>query len=389
MVGLSALQVKNAKPGRHSDGHGLYLVVREGGSRSWVLRVQANGKRQDFGIGSAKSVSLATARAKAWEMRTRLEAGEEVRPKPPTPNAVATIPSFAEATRACHTAIKSGWRNKQHRETWLTSLEIHVFPHFGESPVDQVTSLMVRDALHPIWLKIPETARRILQRIGTVLDFAHIQGWCEHEAALRSVRKGLPRQPPDDNHFAAMPYEQLPAFAAKLAKPPHSAGRDALLFVILNASRCGEVRHATWPEFDLEKALWTIPAARMKMRKAHVVPLAPASMEILKRRWPLRHSDTGYAFSSHGKRPLADMTLLKLVRTHSGQKFTTHGFRSTFTDWAAETTDHPKEVVDKALAHQLADRVEAAYRRTDFLERRRQLMLDWAEFVGKSLERRQ
>jgi integrase len=381
MVGLSALQVKNAKPGRHADGHGLYLVVREGGSRSWVLRAQVDGKRQDFGLGSVKTVSLAKARAKAWEFRDRLARGEEARPKPPPPRPVEVAPSFAEATRACHTAIKSGWRNNQHRQTWLTSFEIHVFPHFGETPVDKVTSLMVRDALAAIWLKIPKTARRILQRIGTVLDFAHIQGWCPNEASLRSVRRGLPRQPVADNHFAAMPYEALPAFAAKLARPPHPAGRDALLFIILNASRCGEVRHATWPEFDLDKALWTVPAAHMKMRKAHVVPLAPASVEILKRRWLLRHSDTGYVFSSHGKRPLADMTLLKLVRSYSGQKFTTHGFRSTFTDWAAERTQHPKGVVDKALAHQLADRVEAAYRRTDFLERRRQLMLDWAEFV--------
>jgi integrase len=381
MVGLSAVHVRTAKVGRHADGHGLYLVVRECGSRSWVLRAQVNGRRQDFGIGSAKMVSLAKARATAWEYRERLRNGEEVRRKAPPSVEVPAVPNFAEATRACHSAIASGWRNKQHRETWLTSFEIHIFRHFGETPVDQVTSLMVRDALAPIWLKIPETARRILQRIGTVLDFAHIQGWCPHEASLRSVRRGLPRQLTDDNHFAAVPYAELPAFAAKLSLPPYPAGRQALLFIILNASRCGEVRHATWPEFDLENGLWTVPAERMKMRKAHVVPLAPASIDILKQRWPLRTSDTGYVFSSDGRRPLADMTLLKVVRTLSGQRYTTHGFRSTFTDWAAEVTEHPKEVVDKALAHQLTDRVEAAYRRTDFLERRRKLMIDWADFV--------
>jgi integrase len=381
MAGLTALQVKSAKPGRHADGRGLYLIVRDSGSRSWMLRAQVAGKRQDIGIGSARRVTLAQARAKAAELREKLEAGEEIRPRVvPAPPKTA-VPTFAEATRACHDAIKSGWRNQQHRETWLTSFEIHVFPHLGATPVDQVTSLMVRDALAPIWLKIPETSRRILQRIGTVLDFAHIQGWCPQEAALRSVRRGLPRQPVDDNHHAAMPYADVPAFAAKLAHAPHFASRDALLFIILNASRSGEVRHATWPEFDIENALWTVPAARMKMRKAHVVPLSSASIEILKRRWPLRNSDTGYVFSSFGKKPLADMTLLKIVHTLSGQKFTVHGFRSSFTDWAAECIDVPKEVVDKALAHQLPDRVEAAYRRTDFLERRRKLMIDWAEHL--------
>jgi integrase len=382
MAGLTALQVKNAKPGRHADGRGLYLVVRESGSRAWVFRAQVNGKRRDFGIGSAKRVPLAKARARALELRERLESGEQIEARSAALNTEMAVPSFEKATQACHAAIKGGWRNKQHSETWLTSFEIHVFPHLGGAPVDQVTSLMVRDALAPIWLKIPETARRILQRIGTVLDFAHIQGWCPQEAALRSVRRGLPRQPTEENHFAAMPYADVPSFAATLAKPPHPAGRDALLFIILNASRSGEVRHAIWPEFDLENALWTIPASRMKMRKPHVVPLAQASIQILKRRWPLRDSDQGYVFSSCGRRPLADMTLLSIVRSLSGQRFTVHGFRSSFTDWAAEMTDLPKEVVDKSLAHQVPDRVEAAYRRTDFLQRRRRLMSDWADYLG-------
>lgn len=239
---------------------------------------------------------------------------------------------------------------------------------------------MVRDALAPIWMKTPETARRVLQRIGTVLDYAHIEGWCPHEAALRPVTKGLPKQPADDGHFEAMPYTDVPAFYARLKALPETAGRDALMFTILTAVRSGETRHATWPEFDLKAAIWSIPPARMKMKKLHVVPLMPPVLEILKRRWKLR-SESELVFSMDGLNPLSDMTMIKVLRDLGLTKITVHGFRSSFTDWAAEKTRIPKEVVDKALAHKLIDRVEAAYRRTDFFERRRRLMEAWAKYA--------
>lgn len=381
MPSLTALRVKNAKPGRHADGRGLYLLVRESGSRSWVLRTQVNGKRQDLGLGSAARISLAQARTKAEEARLRLLRGEAVRPQPAQVSMAA--PTFSKAAKACHEAIKEGWSNKRHRDSWLTSLETHIYPALGDTPVDQLNSAMVRDALAPIWLQIPESARRILQRIGTVLDYAHLQGWCPHEAALRSVPKGLPRQPTIENHFAALPYNQVPRLVQLLSRLSATAGRDALLFTILTAVRSGETRIAIWPEFDLDQGLWSIPAERMKMKKAHIVPLAPAAIDVLKRRWPLRETDTGYVFSTHGKRPLSDMTMTKVLRDLKHERITVHGFRSSFTDWAAETTDFPKEVVDKALAHKVPDRVEAAYRRTDFLQRRRDLMSDWASFASK------
>jgi integrase len=291
------------------------------------------------------------------------------------------IPTFEEAARQCFDALKAGWSNKNHKANWIGSLETHVFPLIGTKPVDQVNSLMVRDVLAPIWLKIPETARRILQRFGTVLDFAHIQGWRTEEASLRSVRKGLPRQPFADNHFEAMPYEEMPAFVARLLSLPETAGREALLFTILNACRSGETRLSVWPEFDMEAMLWSVPGERMKMKKAHMVPLAPASIAILKRRWLLCLDDEGLVFSTSGTKPLSDMTLTKVLRDLGYPKTTVHGFRSSFTDWAAERTRFPKEVVDKALAHKLPDKVEAAYRRTDFFDRRRKLMLAWAKFL--------
>ncbi|HEY1214802.1 MAG TPA: integrase arm-type DNA-binding domain-containing protein [Bryobacteraceae bacterium] len=376
---LTAIEVKNAKPGRHADGAGLYLIVRPSGSRSCLLRAQVDGKRHDFGLGSASVVSLAKARQKAAELRAKFKRREEVRPSIKTAKLI--IPSFAEAAQTCHEAIKGGWRNRRHSDSWLSSLEMHIFPHIGDVAVDEITSAMVRDAVAPIWLVIPETARRALQRVRTVLEYSHIMGWCPHEASLRSVPKGLPRQPVEENHFVAMPYPEVPDLIRKLRALPDTAGRDALLFTIYNAVRSGETRLAKWTEFDLDAAIWSIPAARMKMRQAHVVPLSAEAVAILRRRWPLRASDDGLVFSTMGTKPLSDMTMMKVLRKLSHAKITVHGFRSSFTDWAAEQTEFSKEVVDKALAHKLIDRVEAAYRRTDFFEKRRQLMTAWMQFL--------
>jgi integrase len=407
---LTALKVKNAGPGRHPDGEGLYLFVRETGSRQYVLRIQAGKIRRDFGLGTAetqprskeqqaaaeridlldrRSLTLSEARDKADAYSRMVKAG--IDPVEERKKAPAEVPTFEKAARACHDELKQGWRNKKHSESWLACLVSHIFPAIGDKPVDTITSIMVRDALAPIWLTIPETARRALQRIGAVLDFAHIKGWRPDETTLKSVRKGLPRQPQTDNHFEAMSYLDVPAYMAKLADAEPTIGRDALRFTILNAVRSNETRFAVWPEIDFDKAIWTIPASRMKMNQIHVVPLAPAAVAILRRRWEARSSDKGLVFSASrtkpapGKaaedKPLSDMTMSKVLRDDKLDKITVHGFRSSFTDWAAETISMPKEVVDKALAHKLPDKVEAAYRRTDFFEKRRMLMKMWADKV--------
>ncbi len=382
MGALTAIQVKNARPGRHADGKGLYLYVRDTGSKSWILRLMIDGKRQDLGLGPVEKLSLAQARLKAAEQRSKLKiAAQQDQATVPEAQPLLDVPSFREAAKACHTAIKAGWKNQHHSDSWIASLEMHIFRHIGDDRVDAVTSVMVRDALAPIWLKMPETARRILQRIRTVLDYAHIQGWCPTEANLRSVTRGLPRQPVEENHFAAMPYADVPAFIQRLEARPASAGRDALMFTIFNAVRSGEARLAKWSEFDLDAKTWTIPAKRMKMGKQHIVPLAGPALDILGRRWPLRVGDDGFVFSTHGKKPLSDMTMTKVMRDMGIAEITVHGFRSSFTDWAAERTRFRKEVVDKALAHKLSDSVEAAYRRTDFFEKRRRLMTVWATYL--------
>lgn len=295
--------------------------------------------------------------------------------------AKVVIPTFASAAVECHEAMKGGWRNSKHSAQWLQTLVTYANPSIGSVRVDQVDSSMIRDALAPIWLTKPETAKRVHQRIGSVLDFAQSKRWRTADTPTRSVLKGLPRQKSRDQHFAAMPFATLPAYLKKLRAEQATMGRLALQFTILTAARSGEVRGASWDEIDLVERLWTVPADRMKAGREHAVPLNDAAISILKAVEPLSEkSDGRLLFPSARGVPLSDMTLSKVLRDGK-LKFTVHGFRSSFRDWAAETTDIPGEVVEKALAHTIPNKVEAAYRRTAFLDKRRDLMTRWAEFL--------
>ncbi|MBC9030854.1 tyrosine-type recombinase/integrase [Sphingomonas sp. JC676] len=381
---LTVFKVKHAKPGKYCDHRGLYLLVRPTGSKFWLLRVQYDGRRREFGLGSVYDVSLEEARETAHALRRKIKRGEEpapllksVRREPPK----RRVPTFEQAARDCYNALKDGWRDKR-KKSWLAGFETNIFPLIGPKPIDEIDTAAIRDALAPIWLKIPDTARKILQRTQAVLDFAHLKGWIPAEVNLRLVRKGLPKHTDRANHFAAMPYAEAPALAQRLSEEEATAGRDALRFVMLTAVRSGEARGATWGEIDIEKMVWSIPAERMKAREPHQVPLSLQAIEILKRRFRRRTSNTGFVFTNDGERALTDMTISKVLRSSGVERFTVHGFRSTFTDWAAEKTDFPKEVADKALAHKIPDPVEAAYRRTDFFEKRRALMNLWADFLN-------
>ncbi len=258
-------------------------------------------------------------------------------------------------------------------------------PARGTVKVADVTGPMVRDCLLPIWLEKPETATRVKQRIGTVLDWAYAKGYRASEAPMRSIGKGLPRQPKRDRHFAAMPYPDVPAFMAGLATMP-SIGRMALRFLILTAARSGEVRNATWGEVDLDGKLWSIPGARMKAGRDHAVPLSDEAVAILRTMHDARLKADDPAeiiFRGKGDKPLSDMTLTKVLRDGGHAVVTAHGFRSSFRDWAAECTSIQGEVVEAALAHTVANKVEAAYRRTNYLEKRRALMDSWASFLAE------
>ena len=380
--------MKNLKePGRYSDGDGLLLEVRPGGSKSWIARLQANGKRRDYGLGSFKDISLTEARDKARDYRKQLRAG--IDPVAAKRKTLEQIPTFRVAAKAVHTEHKPSWRNRKHGAQWLATLQTYVFPHFGDVPVDQVDTGDVRDALAAIWLTKPETARRVRQRIGTVLDYAHGKGWRNHPFGMAAVNRSLPKQPPKIGHFEAMPYARVPEFLEAI-RSKLSMGRLALEALILTATRSGEVRGARWSELDLASATWTIPAERTKTGKRtgkpHIVPLSPAAVDVFRRAEPLRVTESELVF--HGSKrgqPLSDMTLLKMLRDLK-EPFTVHGFRSAFRDWVAEQTNFPSEVAEAALAHTIPNKVEAAYKRTDFVEKRRKLMDAWASYCGSGNE---
>lgn len=375
---LTAVKIRSLSgPGRYSDGDGLFLEINGKGAASWILRVQNNGKRQDIGLGSAKSVSLKNARDAAFATRQKIAQG--IDPVAERKQERQVIPTFRKAAELVHEEHEKAWKNGKHQNQWITTLKTYAFPKMGDLPVSEIEGPLIRDVLAPIWLTKPETARRVRQRIGTVLDWSYARGFRTTEAPMRSLSKGLPRQPKKDNHFAALPYTAVPGFL-KTLRERESVGRIALEALILTAARSGEIRGATWSEIDLDAALWTVPATRMKMGRAHIVPLSPEAVAVFEqaRSFEARASDLVFP-GQNVKKPLSDMTLLKILRDMS-LPVTVHGFRSAFRDWVAEQTDYSGEIAEAALAHTVSNKVEAAYRRTDFLDKRRLLMRDWAAF---------
>lgn len=372
----TAVRASLKTAGRYGDGEGLFLEVRKPGTGSWIVRVQKDGRRRDIGLGSVAKVSLALARERAALIRSQVEAGLDPlieREK------AAGVPTFRQAAALFHKEHKPTWKNGKHQAQWLATLETYAFPHIGGLRLDRIETGHVRDVLGPIWIEKPETARRVRQRIGAVLAFAVGKNWRAHPMDMGVVSRALPRQPKERGRFAALPYEQVPAFVASLSERT-SMGRLALETLILTAVRSGELRGARWDELDLEAGTWTIPAARMKMKRQHVVPLSAAARDVFERARALRIAGSDLIFTGAKRaRPLSDMTLTKVLRD-AGLSVTAHGFRSSFRDWAAERTNVPGEVAEAALAHTVPGKTERAYKRTDFLEKRRDLMERWGEY---------
>lgn len=382
MAKLTVVQVKNARPGRHSDGSGLYLLVKPSGAKSWVLRVQVAGRRRDFGLGGADLITLAEAREKARESRKAAKAGLD--PSFERKRALRLIPTFREAAEQYHQTVRASWRNGKHTDQWIVTLETYAFPVIGNARVDHIDAPRIQSVLLPIWLSKPETARRVRQRVTAVLDFAHGQGWRPTEAPRNAVNSLLKRikQPKRGSGFAAMPYADVPALMAELGKGEPTSGRLALRFLVLTAARSGEVRGATWSEIDFAKAQWIVPAARMKVGDAHCVPLAPEAVKVL--RLARDHADgkpDHPIFPGMKGQALSDATMAKALKLAGGDGYTVHGMRSAFRDWVAERTSFPGEWAEAALAHTLPSKVEAAYRRTKFVEQRRAMMENWAAFA--------
>ena len=406
---LSDPFVRSAGPGTYEDGAGLRLVVKASGARSWVLRYKgADGKRREMGLGRAPgrktdpaAVPLSVARDLATGVHAKLRDGRdplaerdrieaEARAKSEA-DKIAAI-TFKDVATSYIAAHESGWRNPKHRWQWGRSLEMFVYPHFGETPVADVTTAHVMKALEAIWHEKPETASRVRQRIEAVLDYAKAREWrtAENPARLRGHISNM--LPPRSKiapvvHYSALPWAEIGNFLIELRQREATAAR-ALEFCILTVARPGEVFGATWREIDRKAGLWIVPGERMKAGREHRSPLSDRAVAILDEMEKARpKSDkAGAAFVFPGQktgRPLSALAMLMLMRRMGRGDLTAHGFRSTFRDWAEETTAYSRAVVEMALAHAIGDKVEAAYRRGDLLEKRRRLMTDWGDYCAK------
>ena len=395
---LSEVAVRAAKkPGRHSDGGGLYLNVSASGGKSWVFMwTPAGGKRREMGLGAYPTVTLAKARALAINHRVDIAEGRD----PITERDQTPEPTFGEAADQFMESIKSEWTNDKHGEQWRHTVKVRCIAirglrvsAIGADHVLKVLRQPVKTKYRGIeksgefWLLMPETATRVRNRIERILDYCRTKGWRtgENPARWRGHLAHLLPKPATliRGHQPAMPYREVPTFIAKLREQTGLPAKAAE-FTILNMSRSNEVLGAEWPEFDLVAGFWTIPKERMKMGKEHTVPLSSRAVEIIEE---LKATGTNHRFVFPGQprkgdgedRPLSNMSMLMLIR-RMGYGISMHGFRSSARDWAGDETPFPREIVEHALAHQVGDSVEASYRRMTALMKRRVLMQAWSDY---------
>jgi integrase len=388
---LTAKQVTSlTEPGRYGDGGGLYLQVTSTGVRSWLLRYERGGRERAMGLGPIKDFTLEEARERARRARQLLRDGidpldarKEQRARSAAEGALlaARNVTFKECAEQYFKYHSPKWKNAKHAGQFLSTLKMYVYPVMGRMPVATIDKALVLKAIEPIWYTKTETASRVRGRIEAVLDFAKVRSYRtgENPASWHgNLIHALPARGTIVKvvHHAALRFAELPGFMVDLAKCKGVAAR-ALEFTILNAARTGEVIGARWSEIDLEAKIWAIPAERMKASKEHRVPLSSRAVEILKE-LP-RESDFLFPGASEGS-SLSNMAMAELLKRIGRLDITVHGFRSTFRDWAAETTNYPNHVVEMALAHIIGNKVEASYRRGDLLSKRARLMADWARF---------
>lgn len=369
---LTVKQVTSLGPGKHTDGDCLILDVKPSGSRSWIARVHHNGKRRDIGLGSVALISLVKARERCREVRLAIAEGRDPLDlwKPP--------PGMARLFRDVAVEfVKQREMSEGSQRRALKRLETYAFPKLGKLQVQSVDADAIAEALRPIWTTKAETASKTRDLIIRALRFARPDGALLESTLARAITDRLPPQPRRGN-FAAMPYAEVPALIARLAAKT-TMGALALEATILTAARSGEIRGAKWGELDLDGAVWTIPAERMKMKRPHRVPLSPQAVAVFRRAAAMPGAQRDLVFPGSGGQQLSDMTLTKILRDLR-EPYTVHGFRSSFRDWAAEQTSVPGEVAEAALAHAVPDAVQAAYKRTTFFDKRRKLMDAWARW---------
>lgn len=389
---LGALAVGRLRePGLHAVGgvSGLYLQVTPAGARSWILRATIGGKRRDMGLGGFPDVPLAQAREKAREARTKIEQGldpilERERALSALRAEQAKSMTFEAACIALIDAKSDEWRNAKHRAQWTASLETYAYPTIGKLQVGDIGQAHVLNVLQPIWREKTETANRLRGRIEQVLDWARVRGFREGENPARwrgHLDKLLPAPTKiaSVTHHRALPIDTMPSFMADLRQRKGISAR-ALEFLVLTAARSGEVRGTTWLEIDMEAAVWTVPAERMKAHKEHRVPLSPQALALLADLPRIEGDELVFPAPRGGL--LSDMTLTAVMRRMEVDAVP-HGMRSTFRDWAAERTQFPREVAEMALAHSIGNAVEAAYRRGDLFAKRAEMMAAWSAFLER------
>jgi len=386
---LTAVEVRaNDKKGMYHDGGGLYLQVSGSGTKSWIFRFTLDGRAREMGLGPVHAIPLADARKRAAECRRmRLDGIDPIEARSEHRSwkklEAARGMTFYACAAAYLDAHEDGWRNAKHREQWRNTLNSYAGPVFGSLPVQAVDLTLVMKALEPIWKAKPETASRLRGRIEAVLDWATVRGYRKGENPARwrgHLDKLLPARAKIQKvvHHPALPYSEIADFMVSLRNQEGSAAR-ALEFLILTAARTGEIIGARWDEFDLKDKIWVVSEARMKAGREHRVPLSAPTLAILKKMNEIRESDFVFPGGKKGN-PLSNMAMLALLKRIGRHDLTAHGFRSTFRDWAAERTTFPREVAEMALAHTIENKVEAAYRRGDLFQKRRQLMEGWARF---------
>lgn len=379
---LTARKVETAKPGKYGDGGNLYLVVSKTGTKKWVLRFTFRGRPKEMGLGNADRVTLAAAREKATAARRKI--GQGINPIHERKRDDG-IPTFGEMADDVRETLAAGFRNEKHKAQWKSTLETYAAP-LRAKPVDLIATDDVLAVLKPIWTTKAETASRVRGRIEKILDAAKAKGFRhgENPARWRGHLDHLLARPLKlaRGHHAAMPYEDVAAFTGKLRQREALAAR-ALEFCILTAARSGEVLGLRWSEIDLDKALWTVPAERMKAGRIHRVPLCDRAVVIVRQLAETATGDFVFAGQRPDK-PLSGMAMEMMLRRMKVQDATVHGFRSSFRDWAGNVSDFPRELAETALAHVIGDKSEQAYRRGDALEKRRKLMDAWAAYCSAS-----
>jgi integrase len=379
---LSATAVKNFhNPGKYYDQHGLFLRIEPTGSRRWVQRVNIAGRQREIGLGSAELVSLAEARELAVSNKKLAKAGGD--PLAAKKERIA-VPSFNEAIDKVIELNAPTWTNAKHANQFKSTLTNYVTPKLGRRPVNDIHAAEILSVLQSIWVEKNETARRVKQRISTIMKWAIAQGFRNDDPTL-TLNQVLPKLNRKIKHRASLPYTEVSKCLDSVRKSDAMVSTKlAIELLVLTATRSGEVRLADWNEINHEDRTWTIPASRMKTKEKHIIPLSDRALEILNEARKL--SEIGLIFPGmRSGRPISDMTMSKLIKV-LGYQVDIHGFRTSFRTWAQEQTNTSREVAERALAHKISNKVEAAYARSDLFEKRRKLMNTWASYLTSSDE---